>query len=163
VSRDDTLGDMSGKDYRLVEQRTIFRGRVITLNVETVDLPNGHRAQLEVVHHPGGAAVVAIDDLERVCLLRQFRHAAGGWIWELPAGKLEVAEPPLHTAQRELTEEAGVSARHWESLGSYVSSPGVFDEVIHWHRAGGCRRGGGRGVRSPLAAAARGARPGPER
>jgi ADP-ribose pyrophosphatase len=56
-------------------------------------MPNGETADLEVVHHPGGAAIVAIDAGERVCLLRQFRHAAGGWIWELPAGRLEPREP----------------------------------------------------------------------
>ena len=62
-------------------------------------LPNGHVTDLEIMHHPGGVAVVAIDGNERVCLLRQFRHAVGGWIWELPAGKLEPAEPPQETAR----------------------------------------------------------------
>jgi 8-oxo-dGTP pyrophosphatase MutT (NUDIX family) len=113
------------------EKRTVnFRGRIITLTTDEVILPNGHRAELEVVHHPGGAAAVAID-AQRVCLLRQYRYVAGGWLWELPAGKLEPNEPPLTTAQRELIEEAGVSAAHWESLGSYLSSPGIFTEVLH--------------------------------
>jgi 8-oxo-dGTP pyrophosphatase MutT (NUDIX family) len=94
-------------------------------------LPNGHLASLEVVHHPGGAAAVAIDAQERVCLLRQYRYVAEGWIWELPAGKLEPDEPPLVTAQRELIEEAGVSAREWRSLGTCLSSPGIFTEVLH--------------------------------
>ena len=121
-----------------IEKRsTYFRGRVITVTVDDVILPNGHRAQLELVHHPGGAAAVAIDEQERVCLLRQYRHAAGGWLWELPAGKLEPDEPPQQTARRELMEEAGVSARHWESLGRYFSSPGVFGEVLHLYLATG--------------------------
>jgi ADP-ribose pyrophosphatase len=111
--------------------RTVFRGRVILVNVETVRLPNGHVTDLEIIHHPGGAAIVAIDDSRRVCLIRQFRHAAGGWIWELPAGKLEPGEPPLATARRELIEEAGREARSWQSLGAYVSSPGVFTETVH--------------------------------
>lgn len=111
--------------------RTVFRGRVITVNVETVRLPNDHVAELEIVHHPGGAAVVAIDAQRRVCLIRQFRHAAGGWIQELPAGKLEPQEPPLETARRELVEEAGATAGLWESLGLFVSSPGVFTETVH--------------------------------
>jgi ADP-ribose pyrophosphatase len=111
--------------------RTIYRGRIITVNVETVELPNGHVADLEIVHHPGGAAALALDERQRVCLIRQYRHAAGGWIWELPAGKLEPAEPPLVTAQRELVEEAGVAAQHWQSLGAFVSSPGVFTETVH--------------------------------
>src|SRR5688500_2322566 len=89
---------------------TKYRGRVVTVNQETVTLPNGARAALAIVHHPGGAAIVAIDSAERVCMLRQFRHAAGGWIWELPAGKLEPPEPPFICAQRELVEEAGRTA-----------------------------------------------------
>lgn len=114
------------------EKRTLnFRGRIITLTTDEVILPNGHRAELEVVHHPGGAAAVTIDEHNRVCLLRQYRYVAGGWLWELPAGKLEPNEPPLHTAQRELVEEAGVSASRWESLGTYLSSPGIFTEVLH--------------------------------
>lgn len=112
-------------------RRDVFQGRVIRLAVETVTLPNGQVAELEIVHHPGGTAVLALDDRRRVCLLRQFRHAAGGWLWELPAGKLEPGEAPLATAQRELVEEAGMRAASWQPLGRVVSSPGVFTEVIH--------------------------------
>ena len=108
-----------------------FKGRVIYVTTDEVVLPNGHHASLEVVHHPGGAAVVALDSEQRVCLLKQYRYVAGGWLWELPAGKLEPHEPPLATAQRELIEEAGVSARDWQSLGDVLSSPGVFSEVLH--------------------------------
>jgi len=112
-----------------------FRGRVITVTTDDVLLPNGHRAQLEVVHHPGGAAVVALDARRQVCLLRQYRYVAGGWIWELPAGKLEPNEPPIETAKRELIEEGGRSAGQWQSLGTILSSPGVFSEVIHLFQA----------------------------
>jgi len=108
-----------------------FRGRVITVTVDDVTLPNGHRASLEIIHHPGGAAIVALDDEKRVCLLRQHRHAVGGYLWELPAGKLEPNEPPLLTAQRELVEEAGREALKWESLGVCTPSPGVLREVVH--------------------------------
>jgi len=121
----------------LEKLRTVFTGRVITVTVETVRLPNDHVVELEIVHHPGGAATVALDGEGRVCLLRQFRHATNGWVWELPAGKLEPGESPLVTAQRELVEEAGAEARHWESLGAYVTSPGVFTETVHLFLAKG--------------------------
>jgi ADP-ribose pyrophosphatase len=119
--------------------RNVLTGRVITVNVETVQLPNGHTLDLEIIHHPGGAAAVAIDDQQRVCLIRQYRHAVGGYIWELPAGKLEPSEAPLLTAQRELIEEAGCEAAHWHSLGAVVSSPGVFTETVHLFLARGLR------------------------
>jgi 8-oxo-dGTP pyrophosphatase MutT (NUDIX family) len=137
---------IAGSTVRLclmsIEQtRTVFRGRVVVLNIETVRLPNGHLAELEIIHHPGGAAIVAIDAERRVCLLRQYRHAAGGWIWELPAGRLEPSEPPLETARRELIEETGTSAQNWSSLGVYVSSPGVLTETVHLYLAQGLRSG----------------------
>jgi ADP-ribose pyrophosphatase len=115
----------------------IFRGRIVTLDVEAVELPNGTRTVFEVVRHPGGAAIVALDAAQRVCLLRQYRHAMGGWLWELPAGKIDHGEPPLQTAQRELQEEAGLQAARWDELGSVVSSPAVFTERIHLYLARG--------------------------
>lgn len=121
----------------LIDTREIFSGRVINVSVDDVQLPNGMRIPLEIVRHPGGAAVVAIDDQDRVCLLRQFRHAAGGYIIELPAGKLEPHEPPDVTARRELAEEASTSAENWHALGAYFSSPGCFTEVIHLYLATG--------------------------
>jgi 8-oxo-dGTP pyrophosphatase MutT (NUDIX family) len=118
------------------DKRTVhFQGRVISVSTDDVVLPNGHRAQLEVVHHPGGAAVVALDARRQVCLLRQYRYVGNGYLWELPAGKLEPDEPPLETARRELIEEAGVSAEQWQDLGSVLSSPGVFGEVLHLYFA----------------------------
>ncbi|MBT8136371.1 MAG: NUDIX hydrolase [Gammaproteobacteria bacterium] len=112
-------------------KRKIFRGRIIGLDVESVTLPNGTELEMEIVSHPGGAAVVAIDENSRVCLLRQYRHVAGGYLWELPAGKIDDNEPPLDTAIRELADEAGIRAGVWHSLGNMISSPGVFTEVVH--------------------------------
>jgi 8-oxo-dGTP pyrophosphatase MutT (NUDIX family) len=120
-----------------VSQIERFTGRVIRVTTDDVLLPNGQRAELEVVHHPGGAAAVAVDAARRVCLLRQYRYVAGGWLWELPAGKLEPGEPPRATAQRELAEEAGVRAAQWAGLGTCLSSPGVFTEVLHLFLATG--------------------------
>ena len=115
--------------------QTMFRGRILEVNVERVQLPNGRTASLEIAHHPGGAAIVALDGSGRVCLLRQYRHAARGWLWELPAGKIDNREPPIATARRELAEEAGMTATSWRSLGSILSSPGVFTEVVHLYIA----------------------------
>lgn len=124
-----------------MKQEWLYRGKVIDLAAEVVELPNGSEARLEIIHHPGGAAAVAIDEADRVCLLRQFRHAVGGWIWELPAGRLEPEEPPASTAARELLEEAGVSAREWLPLGDMLSTPGVCDEVIYLFLARGLTHG----------------------
>jgi len=115
----------------LLSSREVFRGRIARLTVDTVTLPNGHTADLEILHHPGGTAAVAIDRDGRVCLLHQFRHAAGGTVWELPAGRLEPGELPIDTLRRELVEEAGVEAKHIISLGESLSSPGIFTERIH--------------------------------
>jgi 8-oxo-dGTP pyrophosphatase MutT (NUDIX family) len=119
------------------KQTLNYSGRVIRVTTDEVVLPNGHRALLEVVHHPGGAAMVALDARVRVCLLRQYRYVADGFLWELPGGKLEPGEPPLDTARRELAEEAGVTASHWQSLGCVLSSPGVFAERLHLFLASG--------------------------
>ena len=110
---------------------TIYEGKVINLRRERVTLPNGMQVELEIVEHPGGAAVVALDERDQVCLVRQYRHVASGYIWELPAGKIDNREPPVRTAQRELEDEAGIRAQSWFSLGTILSSPGVFDETIH--------------------------------
>ena len=118
-----------------MSEQTVFTGKIIRLTTETVQLPNGATAEFEIVHHPGGAAVVALDVDRRVCLLRQYRHALHDWLWELPAGKLDGGEPPLACAQRELVEEAGRQARRWDALGRIVSSPGIFTEVIHLYLA----------------------------
>ena len=120
-------------------RRSLFQGRIIDVGLEQVRLPNGRDVELEIVRHPGGAAAVAIDDRRRVCLLRQYRHASGGWLWELPAGKLDPGEAPATTAERELAEEAGVIATSWDSLGRLHSSPGVLAEVIHLYLARGLR------------------------
>ena len=113
----------------VVEQ--IYKGRVVDLRVEEVTLPNGVTIALEMVRHPGASAVVALDDAGEVTLVRQFRHAADGFIWEIPAGKLDGNEQPEQCAARELREEAGLSAREFISLGFIYTAPGFCDEKIH--------------------------------
>jgi len=117
--------------------QNVFNGRIIHVNLEDVRSPNGVDCTLEIVHHPGGAAAVALDDSGQVCMLRQFRHAVGEWLWELPAGKIDNKEPHLETAQRELREEAGLIADTWQSLGAMISSPGVFTESVYLYFATG--------------------------
>ncbi len=111
--------------------KTVFDGRIARVTVDDVRFPDGDQRLMEVVHHPGGSAVVALDEANRVALLRQYRYVLDEWVWELPAGKNDDQEPPLETACRELADEAGVTAARWEPLGRYVTSPGIFTEVVH--------------------------------
>ena len=121
--------------------RNIYTGKVVTLNVDTVKLPNGVTIDLETIRHPGAAAVVPIKDDGTVVLIRQFRHAAGGFIYEIPAGKLSPGEDPLHCAARELEEEVGYRAASFELLSSIFTAPGFADEVIHVYKATGLIQG----------------------
>ena len=124
---------MIGFCYTMVQK--IYTGQIISLELDEVRLPNDEMMKMEVVRHPGGAAVVALDDENRVCLLKQYRPAIDKWLWELPAGKIDDEEPPTETAKRELEEEAGCHAASWQSLGAVTSSPGVFDEIVHLYLA----------------------------
>jgi ADP-ribose pyrophosphatase len=121
--------------------RNIYTGKVITLNVDTVQLPNGVTVDLETIRHPGASAVVPVKDDGTVVLIRQFRHAAGGFIYEIPAGKLSPGEDPLHCAARELEEEVGYRAASFELLSSIFTAPGFADEVIHVYKATGLTMG----------------------
>jgi ADP-ribose diphosphatase len=111
--------------------RDVYKGRIVDLRLEDVTLPNGVHVTLEMVRHPGAAAIVAVDGAGTVTLVRQFRHAAGGFIWEIPAGTLDAGEDPAHCAARELREEAGLVAAQWVHLGSIFTAPGFCDERIH--------------------------------
>lgn len=123
-------------------RRIIYDGRIVHLGVESVRLPNGADIDLEVIRHPGASAVVAVDDDERAVLIRQYRHAGGGYLWELPAGVLdEPGEPPATCAARELQEETGLTASEVTPLGSVLVSPGYTDERIHLFLARGLREG----------------------
>jgi 8-oxo-dGTP pyrophosphatase MutT (NUDIX family) len=118
-----------------------FKGRVIEVSSERLRYANGREYDIDFVRHPGAAAVVAVDAQERVCLVRQYRHGIGDFLWEIPAGKLDRGEAPDACAVRELAEETGVTARRWTSLGLYVPAPGIFTEVIHLYLAQELERG----------------------
>lgn len=107
-----------------------YEGRSISVWREEVTLPNGRQTQLDIVRHPGASAVVPFETDSDVLLIRQFRYAAGGTIWEVPAGKLD-GEAPDVCAARELEEEAGRRAGRLVSLGSILTTPGFTDERIH--------------------------------
>jgi ADP-ribose pyrophosphatase len=115
----------------------IYKGKVLTLNIDTVALPNGVTIELEIVRHPGASAVVPIKEDGTVVLIRQFRHAAGGFIYEIPAGKLHPGEDPKCCAERELEEEIGYRPARLDLLSSIFTAPGFTDEVIHIYRATG--------------------------
>ncbi len=122
-------------------QKNIYKGRVVNLNLETVTLPNGSMVELEIIHHPGAAAVVPMKDDRTVVLIRQYRHAVGGFILEIPAGKLHPGEDPRDCAARELEEEIGYKASSFELLTSFLTTPGFTDEVIHIYRGTGLIKG----------------------
>ena len=127
-------------EFRVLSSETVYEGHVITLRRDTVAMPGGDSSVREVVHHPGAVAVVAIDDDGRVVMLRQYRHPVGTRLRELPAGlRDEDGEPPLATAQRELAEEAQLSAERWSLLTTTYSTPGFCDEMVLVYLAEGLR------------------------
>ena len=105
------------------------------MHKEKVPLREGDYTHFDIVKHPGGAVILAINNSQKVCMLKQWRHAIGQSIWELPAGCLEPGEPPMNTAKRELEEEAGVVANQWSELGTIVPSPGFSNEVLYLFKA----------------------------
>ncbi len=113
------------------EAREVYKGKVLHLFVHRLTLPNGRLATLEVIRHPGAAAAVAFVAPDEVILLRQYRHAAGGYLLEVPAGKLDRGESPEACALRETEEETGFRPGRLERLGAIHTTPGFTDEVIH--------------------------------
>lgn len=107
----------------------------MTLNMETVSLPNGRDVELEIIRHPGGACALPVHGNGDVVLIRQFRHAAGGMIWEIPAGRIDPGEDPESCAKRELREEAGLDAGRIEKLASFLTTPGFCTELLHVYMA----------------------------
>ncbi len=113
----------------------ICKGRVFDLYSENITLPNGVTFEMEIIRHPGAAAIVPVMKDGLVLLLQQYRHAVGGYIWEIPAGTLEAGEDPRQCAQRELIEETGYSAGSFEKLTELTPLPAYSDERIHIYLA----------------------------
>lgn len=119
----------------LVASAHIHTGRIIQVSTERLLYANGREYDLDFVRHPGAAAVVALDDAGRLCMVRQYRHGIADFLWEIPAGKLDPGEAPEACARRELAEETGIVARRWTGLGHYLPAPGIFTELIHLYLA----------------------------
>lgn len=113
-----------------INRRPVMKLGVVDFGVERAELPNGVAIDLAVIRHPGAAAIVALDADGALVMLRQYRHAAGGWLREIPAGCLNPGETPRQCAERELSEEAGLAARRWDQLGIIVTIPSFCDERI---------------------------------
>jgi 8-oxo-dGDP phosphatase len=117
--------------WPVVSSAEPFRGRLVAIRTDKVRMPDNQLAERDVVTHPGAVAVLALDDAERVLLIRQYRHPVGRLLWEIPAGLRDVdGEPSWVTAPRELAEEAGYRARDWRVLADYFSSPGYSTERL---------------------------------
>ena len=120
-----------------LSRQDIYAGRVVTLHVDTVELPDGGTSIREIVDHPGGVAILALDGENRVSVVRQYRYAFERVTLEIPAGKREKGEEPFVTAQRERQEEVGATAREWVDLGKLIPSPGCYGETLYMYLARG--------------------------
>lgn len=118
-------------DVNVLSSELLFSGRIFELRRERIRLPSGLEQDLSVIDHPGAVAIAAELDDGRLILVRQYRHAVGDWLVELPAGRLERGEAPLVAAQRELEEETGARAREWTLLAEFFAAPGFCSEHMY--------------------------------
>ena len=133
-------------DSPRLSTRRVYTGRVLNLDIDTVRFPNGTTGELEIIRHPGASAVVPFlsdpaGDDPQVMLIRQYRYAAEGYLYEVPAGRLDANETPDHCARRELREETGCEAERVEHLVTIYTTPGFTDEKIHLFMAVGLTHG----------------------
>lgn len=128
---------MSSLEEKTLTSEKIFTGRVISLQVDEVQLPNGQKSKREIVKHPGAVAIIPITDDHKIVMVEQFRKPLERIVIEIPAGKLEKGEEPEQTARRELEEETGYECQSLEWLISFYTSPGFADEIVHLYVAKG--------------------------
>jgi ADP-ribose pyrophosphatase len=117
---------------KVLSSREVFRGPVFGVTTDEVEEPGGIRARRDIVHHPGSVVILAVDEAvpPRILLERQYRHAAQEYLWELPAGRIDRGEAELVAAKRELLEETGFTASHWQRMFKCYVSPGFMDETM---------------------------------
>ena len=127
---------MSVKVHKITN---LYNGKIFDVVLEKVTLPNGAIKDREIVRHPGAAAMVTVLDHGKVVLIKQYRHAVGEFLWEIPAGTLEPDEDAIECAQRELVEETGYEASSFDKLAEILPAPGYTDEHIHIFLATGLR------------------------
>ena len=128
---------MSKLEEKTLHSEEIFSGKVISLHLQDVELPNGKQSKREIIKHPGAVAILAITDDKKVVMVEQYRKALERTIVEIPAGKLEKGEEPALCARRELEEETGYECESLELLTSFYTSPGFADEIVHVYLATG--------------------------
>lgn len=124
---------------KILSRTRVFQNRILTLDNETFILPSGVKATFAVVRHPGAVAIVPMLNSRDVVLIRQYRHAVGGYLYEIPAGTLERGEAPLSCAKRELIEETGYRASRLKKLATFYTAPGFCNELMHLYLATGLR------------------------
>ena len=129
-------------DAEVLSTRTVYTGRIFDVTVDRVRLPHGREADLEIVRHEGSVVLIPIASDGRVLLVRQYRHAVGRFLWELPAGSLETDEDVAAAAARECQEELGLIADHLERLHTFFPTPGFCTEAMTYFKATGLRTPG---------------------
>ena len=128
---------MSSLEEKTIKSEEVFSGKIISLHIEDVELPNGKHSKREIIKHPGAVAILPITNDNKIVMVEQFRKALERTIVEIPAGKLEKGEEPALCARRELEEETGYECASLEWLISFYTSPGFADEIVHLYVAKG--------------------------
>jgi len=126
---------------KVSKRREVYQSKIFTVVEEEARDPSGFHIERAIVRHAGSAVMLAVDDRNRVLLVKQFRLPAEKDLWEIPAGRLDPGEKPLEAAKRELAEETGYTAKKWKKLAAYWPSPGFLSEKMHLFLATDLKQG----------------------